>query len=143
MDRARHGLEIPGAVFQRIMKWVLRDLPGVNVYIDNVVVGSTGSIPEELLANHERDLRAVLGRLKEHDIHVSPKKAQLFVVENELCGHVMRDGQRRPSPGKFMAIQKLSLPETISHLYGFMGFTNYYSRYVPHYAELAALLTVG
>ena len=39
------------------------------------------------------------------------------------------------------AIQQWSPPETISHLLGFMVVTNYYSVYVPHYAELAAPLT--
>ncbi len=53
-------LKNAGAIFQRMMEWVLRDLPGVNVYIDDVIVGSTGNTPEELLANHERDLRAVM-----------------------------------------------------------------------------------
>ena len=38
-------------------------------------------------------------RLREHYLHVSPKKAQLFVEEVEFCGHVMRDGQRSPSTG--------------------------------------------
>ena len=80
----------------------------MNVYIDDVIVGSTGNTPEKLLANHERDLRAAMERLREHDLHVSPKKAQLFVDEVEFCGHVMRDGQRRPSPGMLLAIQKWS-----------------------------------
>ncbi len=40
-----------------------------------------------------------------------------------------------------MAIQRWSPPETISHLRGFIGVTNYYSGYVLHYAELAAPLT--
>jgi hypothetical protein len=98
-------------------------------------------VPDELLANDERDLRAVMERLKEHDLHVSPKKAQLFLEKVEFCRDVMRDGQRRPLPGKIMAIQKWSPPETVSHLPSFMGLTNYYSGYVPHYAELAAPLT--
>ncbi len=100
------GLKNAVTIFQRMMECILRDLPGVNFYIDDVIVGSTGNTPEELLANHEGDLRAVMERLKEHDLHVLPKKAQLFVEEVEFCGHVMRDdGQRRPSPGKLMAIQ--------------------------------------
>ncbi len=93
----------------------MRDLPGVNVYIDDVIVGSTENSPDELLANHERDLRVVMERPKEHDLHMSLKKAQLFVEEVEFCGHVMRDGQRRPSPGRIMAIQNkcsCKLPRT-------------------------------
>jgi hypothetical protein len=53
----------------------------------------------------------------------------------------MRDGLQNLSPGKLIAIQKWSQPETISHLRGFMGVTNYYSGNVPQYAELADLLT--
>ncbi len=75
------GLKNAGAIFQRMMEWVLRDHPGVNVYIDDVIVGSTGNTPEEFLANHERDLRVVMEILKEHELHVSPKRVQLFVEE--------------------------------------------------------------
>ncbi len=57
-----------------MMEWVLGELPGVNVYNDDVIFGSTGNTPEELLANHERDLRAVMERFKENDLHVSPKR---------------------------------------------------------------------
>ncbi len=72
------GLKNAGAIFQMMMEWVLRNLPRGNFYIEDVIVGSTGNTPEELLANHERDLRAVMERLKEHDLHVSPTKAQFL-----------------------------------------------------------------
>ena len=135
------GLKNAGAIFQRMMEWILKGLDGVDVYIDDVIVGSTGSTLEECLANHERDLRTVMDRLQEHDMHVDPAKARLFMQEVEFCGHLMRDGQRRPAPGKLMAIQKWTCPQVVSHLRGFLGVTNYYSAYVPHYAELAAPLT--
>ena len=54
------GLKNAGAIFQRMMEWVTKGLVGVDVYIDDVIVGSEGDTMEELLANHERDLRAVM-----------------------------------------------------------------------------------
>ena len=55
-----------------------------------------------------------------------------------FCGHVLREGTRRPAPGKLLPIQKWALPATVSQLRGFLGLTNYFSVYVPHYAEIAA-----
>jgi hypothetical protein len=37
-----------------------------------------------------------------------------------------------------MALEKWEEPKTVTALRGFLGFTNYYSSYVPGYAELAA-----
>ena len=66
------------------------------------------------------------------------KKCKFFVLEVEFCGHIIGKGQRRPAGGKLLALEKWEEPKTITALRGFLGFTNYYSAYVPNYAELAA-----
>ena len=63
-------LKNAGAIFQRDMEWALRDLDGVDVYEDDVIVGSAGDTWEEVVANHEKALRAVLVRLFEHQLKV-------------------------------------------------------------------------
>ncbi len=113
------------------------------MYVDDVIVGSTGTTWDELVANHDRALRAVMARLAHHDQKVEPKKAQLFIEEIECCGHIMQDGRRWPSPGKLMAVQKWQLPLTVSQLLGFMGVTNYYSGYVPHKSHPFPCLVVA
>ena len=67
-------------------------------------------------------------------------KCRFFVKEVDFCGHVLGGGKRRPSPGKLMPLEKWAPPKTVSALRGFLGFTNFYSAYVPNYAELAAPL---
>ena len=57
------GLKNGGSMFQRMMEWVLRDLEGVDVYLDDVIMGSKGETTEECLTNHERVVRRVLDRL--------------------------------------------------------------------------------
>ena len=53
---------------------------------------------------------------------------------------ILHEGRREPAPGKLLSIQRWELPRTVTQLRGFLGLTNYYSSYVPHYAEYAAPL---
>ena len=69
------GLTNAPSIFQRMMEWVLREHSNADPYIDDVIVGSTGDTPQEVFENHERDVRAVLKTLAEHNILVSPKKS--------------------------------------------------------------------
>ena len=134
------GLKNGGAIFQRMMEWVLQPCECADPYIDDVIVGSQGTTREEALKNHERDLRQVLDRLKEHKLLVGPLKTKLFMREVEFCGHVLSEGRKQPAPGKLLSIQKWQLPQTVTQLRGFLGLTNYYSCYVDHYAEFAGPL---
>ena len=134
------GLKNGGAIFQRMMEWCLEGIECADVYIDDVIVGSTGETFEECLAQHDRDIRRVLARLAEHKLIVDPRKAKLFTAEVEFCGHILREGKREPAPGKLLSIQKWELPKTVTQLRGFLGLTNYYSSYVPRYAEFAGSL---
>ena len=72
------GLKNGGAIFQRMMEWVLPLCPPANPYVDDVIVGSVGNTREEALQNHDRDLRMVLDRLKEQQLLVNPFKAHFL-----------------------------------------------------------------
>jgi len=128
------GLKNSGAIFQRVMEFVLDVLDCCHVYIDDIIIGSRGSTPAECLANHERDLRLVLDRLAYWSVHVNPDKAKLFMREVVFCGHILRAGGRSPAPDKLMALQKWELPHNVTQLRGFLGLANYYSCYLQDYA---------
>ena len=134
------GLKNAGVIFQRMMEWVLKDLECCDVYIDDVIIGTWADSEEEVLSNHEVDVRSVLDRLKAHYVIVNGKKVHLFLKKIEFCGHVLEQGRRSPAPGKLQCIQKWELPKTVTQLRGFLGLTNYYSGYVPHYAVFAGPL---
>jgi hypothetical protein len=122
------------------MEWVLASLEGVDVYIDDVIAGSTGATLDETIKNHEVLVRKVLDRLATHKLLVDPRKAHMFRPEIEFVGHILREGRRTPAPGKLTALLKWELPRTVTQLRGFLGMANYYSSYVPDYAEYAGPL---
>ncbi len=90
------------AMFQRMMKWVLQDLENADPFVDDIIIGSTGGTWEEVIANHERDVRAVLNTLKFNELIVDPRKAHMFMNEVEFCGHILREGRRSPALGKLL-----------------------------------------
>jgi hypothetical protein len=49
-------------MFQRMMKWVLRDIDNADPYVDVIIIVSTGKTWEEELLNHQQDVRRVLDR---------------------------------------------------------------------------------
>jgi hypothetical protein len=132
------GLKNVNAMFQRMMEWVLQDLENADPYVDDIIIGSSGGSWEEVIANHGRDVGAVLNTVRKNELIVDPRKAHMFMKEVEFCGHILREGRRSPAPSKLLSIQKWELPATITELRGFLGLTNYYSCYVPNYSTFCS-----
>ena len=86
------GIKNGPAIFQRVKDHVLQGLDCADVYIDDIILGSPGETEEELLANHNRDVRAVLERLRKEEAVASVSKTDSFVRLVEFCGHVLEKG---------------------------------------------------
>ena len=115
----------------------------VSVYIDDIIIPTVGDglTEQELVDLHEKELNIVLGILDKNQLICDPKKGKLFLESVEICGSLLANGTRQPSPGKILAIQKWKCPETMSALRGFLGCCNFYHTFVKDYAKYAATLT--
>ena len=131
------GIKNGPAIFQRVMDHILQGLDCVDVYIDDIIIGSSGETEEELLANHDRHACAVLDRLRKEELVASVSKTDFFVRSVESCGHVLENGTRRPAPGKMLALERWEKPDNVRVLRGFLGLPKYYSGYVQNYASMA------
>ena len=49
------------AFFQLVMDNILQGLDCADVYIDDIIIGSSGETEEELLANHDRNVPCWIG----------------------------------------------------------------------------------
>ena len=48
------GVKNGPSVFQRMMQWVLKGIESVHIYLDDLIIGSTGATEEELVENHRK-----------------------------------------------------------------------------------------
>ena len=72
------GVKNGPAMFQRMIMWILRDIPDVCVYIDDVLIGPKESSHSFLLDNHYERVCQVLEKLRKHRITVKGSKVHLL-----------------------------------------------------------------
>ena len=134
------GLTNAPQQFQAMIDWCLRPVADCcSLYIDDIIIGTDakpGETREQLLQRHYLDVRRVLQTLKEQRLIADLRKCKFFVPEVEFCGHIMGNGERRPAPGKLMAVEKFEPPKTITGLRSFLGLTNYYAEDIQNYSKL-------
>ena len=111
-----------------------------SLFLDDIIIGSSGATEEELLANHDRHVRAVLDRLRKEKLVASVSKTDFFVRSVEFHGHVLENGTRRQAPGKMLALERWDKPDNVLQLRGFLGLANDYLGYVQNYASIATPL---
>ena len=114
-----------------------------NAYFDDIICGTEGKdgeSEESLLLRQVADIRKVLEILKAHRLVLDWKKCVFFARKVEFCGHILENGTRRISPGRFLAMEKWPLPKDVTSLRAFLGYVNHFHQYIREFSELAAPL---
>ncbi|CAL1568882.1 unnamed protein product [Knipowitschia caucasica] len=124
------GLKGAAQTFQRLMDSVLRDMPFIFVYLDDILVASP-SVEE-----HSLHLRLLFERLTEHGLIVNPVKCQFGLSEIEFLGHRVSRQGAVPLPAKVKAVLAFPRPPSVKPLQEFLGMINFYNRFIPHAAHL-------
>lgn len=133
------GLSVAPGVFQRKMQTLFAKTKNVFVYFDDLFVFAPTK--KEL----QEVTRQVLTILKEHHLKVKLQKCLFDVPELDYLGYKLtRDGVK-PTDAKIEAITKMPAPENVDQLRSYLGFVNYYNRFIPSkstiFQPLYALLT--
>ena len=99
-----------------------------DTFLDDIIIrsGTEDMSEDELIRAHEKDLRGVLDVLDRQQMVCKPTKASFLLKEVAFAEHVVGDGQRRQMPGKLAYLYHWEQPTTISELWSFMCFCNYY-----------------
>lgn len=128
--RMPFGLKNAAQTFQRLMDSVLRDLPFLFVYLDDILVASTSK------AEHMSHLRLLFAQLQQHGLIVNPAKCQFGVPSIDFLGHHITSAGATPLPLKVKAVLQFPRPTTVKALQEFLGMVNFYHRFIPQAARL-------
>jgi len=131
------GLINAPSTFQDMMNHILSDLldVGVLAYMDDILIYTKAE--EE----HDRLVKEVLERLQAHGLAVSPEKCVWKTQEVEFLGYVIGRNGIAMSQEKVEAVLSWEEPKSLRETQSFLGFANFYRRFIKDYSRVARPLT--
>nr|VZI04092.1 unnamed protein product [Spirometra erinaceieuropaei] len=133
--RMPFGLRNAAQTFQRFIDHVLRGLPFVYAYIDDLLMASRNE--EE----HKEHLSLVFDRLDKFGVVINPYKCVLGVPSLEFPGDKVESEGLRSLPSKVEAVRNFPPPTSKRQLQRFLGMVSFYCRLLPNSADLMLPLT--
>ena len=131
------GLTNAPATFQAAMDKMLGDFINdfVVVYLDDIMIYS------KTLEDHEKHLRAVLERLREHKFYANLKKCDFMKSEVAFLGHIISADGIKVDPKKVQAVSEWDVPRDVRGVRSFLGLANYFRRFIQGFSKMVAPLT--
>lgn len=133
-NRLMYGVSSAPGKFQEEMEKILSGIDGVVVYFDDIFI--FGETQDE----HDRNLRTVLSRFKDCGLTVKLEKCFLDQTRVQFLGYEIDSEGLHVSKEKMVAVENLKRPENVTELRSFLGFLNYYSRFIRDYAKIVGPL---
>ncbi|XP_062872115.1 uncharacterized protein si:ch211-207e14.4 [Trichomycterus rosablanca] len=125
------------AVFQHFINEALREALDryVYVYLDDILIFSR-SIEE-----HVRHVRRVLQLLLDHHLFVKLEKSVFHTPSVSFLGFIVSQGVLRMDPVKIKSVEDWPTPSSVRHVQRFLGFANFFRRFIRNFSSVAAPLT--
>jgi hypothetical protein len=103
----------------------------VIVYMDNILI----------FANMEEELRRitklVLKKLRENDLFLRAKKCKFCKTKIQYLGMIIEQGKIAMDLVKLGGIRDWPTPTMVKQVQSFLGFGNFYHKFISHYLDLA------
>src|SRR4029077_14391984 len=131
------GLCNAPATFQTFMEtqfWDLIETGHVVIYLDDILIFADMEL-ELLELTHK-----VLQRLLDLDLYLRPAKCSFNQTSVEYLGLIISEGELHMDPVKLKAVQAWPTPKKVKDIQKFLGFCNFYQRFVKDYSLLACPL---
>ena len=131
------GVTNAPAQFMNLMNDVLAQYLDdfVLVFLDDILVFSNS------LEEHAEHLRKVFTELRRHHLFAKASKCEIQTSSVEFLGQWVTPRGMTPTEEKLRAVQEWEAPANVKGVRSFLGFANYYRRFVYKFAEVAHPLT--
>ena len=130
------GLSNAPAAFQHFINEVLGNLRDVCTigYLDDILIYSNG------LDENHLHVSEILSRLQKARLFANPKKCVFHMDTVEYLGFILSPEGLQMDPSKVDAIQLWPEPWNVHDVQSFLGFANFYRRFIHEYSEMTLLL---
>ncbi|CCE34872.1 uncharacterized protein CPUR_08811 [Claviceps purpurea 20.1] len=131
------GLMNCPATFQSLMNYIFHDLldAGVVVYIDDILIYAS------TLEEHDALVKEVLQRLLKYNLAIAPRKCYWRVTKVEFLGYDISTKGISMTTERTRCIQMWEAPASLKEVQKFIGFSNFFRRFIKDFSKIAKPLT--
>ena len=129
-NRLCFGIASAPGIFQRAMEQLLRDIPGVLCYLDDILISASNE------DQHLARVKQVLGRLEDAGLKLRLDKCAFKVRQVAYLGYVIDSTGIHPCGDKVKAIVDAPVPANVKQLQSYLGIFNFYRRFVPNISSV-------
>ena len=131
------GLMNAPATFQSMMNHIFRDMldVGTIAFMDDILIHA------ETKKEHDCIALEVLRRLRDNRLCIAPDKCEWAVQKVEFLGYVISGDGLEMTNDKVEAIQRIPPVNSLKDVQGFIGFANFYKRFIRNFSEICLPLT--
>ena len=127
------GLTNGPAAFQRFINETLMGYLDefVTAFVDDLLIYSNNAM------EHEVHVKKVLERLRAAGLQASIKKCEFHVTRTKYLGFILTTDGIEVDPEKTAVIRSWAVPTTARGIQSFLGFCNFYRRFIKDYSRVA------
>ena len=103
-------------------------------YLDDILIYS------ETLEEYQAHVKKVLEALSKVGLHLKPEKCEFHKTEVKYLGLIISADGVKMDPKKVRAVVEWDSPKNLHDLCAFLGFSNFYRRFILGYSEVVSLM---